>query len=86
MSTTTQHHPSLQGRAIVITGAALAPRLAVSGAGILGVDLQAAHLADALSRMRGHGVQAQALAVDTAVPAVAPRAIGQAMDALERLE
>lgn len=92
MSTTTQQHPSLHGKAVLVTGAAsglgaaLARRLGASGASIVGVDLQAARLADSMTQLREHGVQAHALAADIAEPGAAARVVGQALDLLGRLD
>ncbi|QOY93377.1 SDR family oxidoreductase [Massilia sp. UMI-21] len=92
MSTAMPHHPSLHGKAILITGAAsglgaaLAGRLAAAGASIFGVDLQAARLADSMAQLREHGVQAHALAADLAEPGTAPRVVEHALDALGRLD
>ena len=92
MSTTTMHHPSLQGKAALVTGAAsglgaaLARRLAASGASILGVDLQAARLEDSMAQLRALGAEAYPLAVDIADPAAAPRVVAHAVDLLGRLD
>lgn len=92
MSTTTQHHPSLQGKAVLVTGAAsglgaaLARRLGASGASILGVDLQAARLADSMAQLRDHGVQAHALSADITAPDATPRLVEQALELLGRLD
>lgn len=92
MSTTTLHHPSLHGKAVLITGAAsglgaaLAGRLAAAGASIFGVDLQAARLADSMAQLREHGVQAHALAADIAEPGTAARVVEHALGVLGRLD
>jgi len=92
MSTMTQHHPSLHGKAVLVTGAAsglgaaLAGRLAASGAAILGVDLQAARLADSMAQLREHGVQAHALAADITEPGAAQRLVEHALEVLGRLD
>jgi NAD(P)-dependent dehydrogenase (short-subunit alcohol dehydrogenase family) len=92
MSTTTRHHPSLQGKAVLVTGAAsglgaaLARRLAASGANIVGVDLQAARLADSMAQLRDHGVQAHALGADITETGAAPRVIDHALALLGRLD
>ena len=91
MSNSTQH-PSLQGKVVLVTGAAsglgaaLARRLAASGASIFGVDRQAARLADHMAQLREQGVQAHALGVDIADPTVAPRVVEHAVDVLGRLD
>ncbi len=91
MSNSTQH-PSLQGKVVLVTGAAsglgaaLARRLAASGASIFGVDRQAARLADNMAQLRELGVQAHALGVDIADPTVAPRVVEHAVDVLGRLD
>ncbi|MFC0252905.1 SDR family oxidoreductase [Massilia consociata] len=90
MSTT--HPPSLQGKAVLVTGAAsglgaaLAQRLAASGADIVGVDLQAGRLDDSMARLRERDVQAHALVADIADPAAASRLVGNALDLLGRLD
>lgn len=82
----------LQGKAVLITGAAsglgaaLAQRLAASGADILGVDLQEARLREHMASLRRHGVQAQALAADIADPACAWQSVRQALDLFGRLD
>jgi NAD(P)-dependent dehydrogenase (short-subunit alcohol dehydrogenase family) len=92
MSTTTLNQPSLQGKAVLVTGAAsglgaaLARRLAAAGANIFGVDLQAGRLADSLAPLREHGVQAHALAADIADPASAARTVAHALDVFGRLD
>ncbi|WP_027866772.1 SDR family oxidoreductase [Massilia alkalitolerans] len=92
MSNSTQQHPSLQGKVVLVTGAAsglgaaLARRLAASGASIFGVDRQAARLADNMAQLRELGVQAHALGVDIADPTVAPRVVAHAVDVLGRLD
>jgi NAD(P)-dependent dehydrogenase (short-subunit alcohol dehydrogenase family) len=92
MSTTTEHHPSLQGKAVLVTGAAsglgaaLARRLAASGANIVGVDLQATRLADSMAQLREHGVQAHALGADITETGAAPRVIDHALALLGRLD
>jgi NAD(P)-dependent dehydrogenase (short-subunit alcohol dehydrogenase family) len=92
MSTTTRHHPSLQGKAVLVTGAAsglgaaLARRLAASGANIVGVDLQAARLVDSMAQLRDHGVQAHALGADITETGAAPRVIDHALALLGRLD
>lgn len=89
---TTEHRSSLQGKAVLVTGAAsglgaaLAQRLAASGADILGVDLQEARLADHMAGLRRHGVQAHALGADIADPACAWQAVRQALDHFGRLD
>ncbi|MGI4719060.1 MAG: SDR family oxidoreductase [Janthinobacterium lividum] len=89
---TTEHRSSLQGKAVLVTGAAsglgaaLAQRLAASGADILGVDLQEARLADHMSGLRRHGVRAHALGADIADPACAWQAVRQALDHFGRLD
>lgn len=91
MSNSTQH-PSLQGKVVLVTGAAsglgaaLARRLAASGASIFGVDRQAARLADNMAQLRELGVQAHALGVDIADPTVAPRVVEHVVDVLGRLD
>jgi NAD(P)-dependent dehydrogenase (short-subunit alcohol dehydrogenase family) len=89
---TIEDRPSLQGKAVLVTGAAsglgaaLAQRLAASGADILGVDLQEARLREHMASLRRHGVQAQALAADIADPACAWQAVRQALDLFGRLD
>ena len=89
---TREEHFPLQGKAALVTGAAsglgaaLAQRLAASGADILGVDLQEARLVDHMAGLRRHGVQAHALSVDIADPASAGQAVRQALDHFGRLD
>ncbi|VXC73393.1 SDR family oxidoreductase [Massilia sp. 9I] len=92
MSIPTLQQPSLHGKTVLITGAAsglgaaLARRLAASGAGIFGVDLQAARLADSMAQLRELGVQAHALGVDITDPGAAQRVVAHAVDVLGRLD
>ncbi|MEW6762946.1 MAG: SDR family oxidoreductase [Pseudomonadota bacterium] len=89
---TREDHFPLQGKAALVTGAAsglgaaLAQRLAASGADILGVDLQEARLIDHMTGLRRHGVQAHALSVDIADPASSGHAVRQALDHFGRLD
>jgi NAD(P)-dependent dehydrogenase (short-subunit alcohol dehydrogenase family) len=92
MSITTLQSPSLQGKAVLVTGAAsglgaaLARRLAASGASIVGVDLQAARLADSMAQLRDLGVQAHALGADLTEAGAAPRLVDHTLELLGRLD
>jgi NAD(P)-dependent dehydrogenase (short-subunit alcohol dehydrogenase family) len=89
---TPQPTPSLQGKTVFITGAgsglglALADLLAQSGADIVAADIAAGKLDAACARIRAHGARVLPLALDVSDPSAARQAIGQALDAMGRLD
>ena len=89
---TTANTLPLEGKTVLVTGAAsglgaaLARRLAASGADIIGADLQEGRLDDSMAQLRAQGVQAHALVADIADPAAAACAVGYALDVFGRLD
>lgn len=83
---------SLRGKAVFITGAAgglgaaLAQRLAQSGADIIAADIRADLARATAAQVRGYGVRAHAIGLDVADPLAAALAVDEALDAMGRLD
>jgi NAD(P)-dependent dehydrogenase (short-subunit alcohol dehydrogenase family) len=88
-------HPtpdSLQGKTVLITGAAsglglaLADLLSTSGADIVVTDIQPRMLEPICARAREHGVRAHAIGFDVADLAAGAHAVQETLDAMGRLD
>jgi NAD(P)-dependent dehydrogenase (short-subunit alcohol dehydrogenase family) len=84
--------PTLEGKAVLITGAAsglgaaLAELLGKSGATVAAADLRADALAQTCARLAGCGVRAHPIALDVADPAAAARAVAEAIARMGQLD
>jgi NAD(P)-dependent dehydrogenase (short-subunit alcohol dehydrogenase family) len=84
--------PSLHGKVAFVTGAAsglgaaLALELARAGADIVAADVRPAPLQAVVADLRGHGVRAEALALDVGDPAAARDAIEGTVARMGRLD
>ena len=88
-------HPppqSLSGKTVLITGAASGLGAALAGvpgecgASVVGIDIQAARLADGMAALRGRGIDARGLGADISDPRGAPRAVAEAAAVSGRLD
>jgi NAD(P)-dependent dehydrogenase (short-subunit alcohol dehydrogenase family) len=84
--------PSLHGKVAFVTGAAsglgaaLALELARAGADVVAADVRPAPLQAVVADLRGHGVRAEALALDVGDPAAARDAIEGTVERMGRLD